>query len=473
MDEVENRYSLAYKQIAKVINSSLQIRKQINSIAASTVKGLHVSGCSVLLLNPQRQYLDIAGSFGLSDTYLHKGPINAHRSYPDILDGKIVAIEDVVTDKRTQYPETACAENLKSLLGAPIVQRDEVVGEIRVYTHERRHFKPNEKDFIATVANFIAVLLEKNELHQYLNDRHESLQSRQKKLTSFSNLPLFPTRQINFSHPSEEEFARLLDFYQVEWLYEPRSFPLAYDHNRITEMFTPDFYLPEIDLYIELTTTKQSLITEKNRKVRHLKELYPDINIRLLNKGDYLKLLAKFGFIPPVENKMAGVQRYLFNKTQIQRRVKSLAKEISADYNGLDLVLIGILKGMICFMSDLMQNISIPLEIDLMAISNPSTTENTSVKITKDLDIDIKGKHVLMVEDIVDTGMTLNFILNYLSAKEPATLKVCTLLDKRIRRLIDVRLDYVGFEIPDEFVVGYGLDVGGKYRNLPFIATLE
>jgi len=124
-------------------------------------------------------------------------------------------------------------------------------------------------------------------------------------------------------------------------------------------------------------------------------------------------------------------------------------------------------------MSDLMQNISIPLEIDFMAISNPSTTENTSVKITKDLAIDIKGKHVLMVEDIVDTGMTLNFILNYLSAKEPATLKVCTLLDKRIRRLIDVRLDYVGFEIPDEFVVGYGLDVGGKYRNLPFIATLE
>ena len=473
MDEVENRYSLAYRQIAKVINSQLPFKKQVNSIAASTVKGIQASGCSIMLLNPQRQYLDIVGACGLSDTYLRKGPLNAHKSYPDILAGKVVAIEDVFTDKRTQYPQAARAENLCSLLGAPIIQRDEVVGEIRVYTCNRRHFRPHEKDFITTVANFVAVLLEKNELQQCLNDRHESLQTQQKKLTSFSSLPLFPPRPINFSHPSEEEFARLLDFYQVEWLYEPRSFPLAYDHGRIVEMFTPDFYLPEINLYIELTTAKQSLITEKNRKVRRLKELYPDINIRLLNQGDYLKLLAKFGFVPPSENKMSGVQKYLFNKTQIQRRVKALAKQISADYNGLDLVLVGVLKGMLCFMSDLMQSISLPLVIDFMAISNPSNKEDTSVKITKDLDTDIKGKHILMVEDIVDTGMTLNFILNYLSAKEPASLKVCTLLDKRVRRLIDVPLDYVGFEIPDEFVVGYGLDVGGKYRNLPFIATLK
>lgn len=473
MDDIENRYSLAYKHIAKVINSSMPFRQQINSVASGTAKGLQASGCVVLLLNPRSEYLDIAGAYGLSDAYLHKGPINARKSYPEIMDGKIVAVDDVFTDKRTQYPQQAKEEKLKSILGAPIIQKDEVVGEIRVYTREKRHFKPNEKDFIATVANLIAVMLEKNELFQYLNDRHESFLAQQKKLTSFSDLPLAPMRQLSFSHPSEEEFARLLDFYQVEWLYEPRSFPLAYDNNRITEMFTPDFYLPEINLYIELTTTKQSLITEKNHKVRCLKELYPDVNIRLLNKVDYLKLLAKFGFMPPDENKMIGIQKYLFNKTQIQRRVKSLAKQISSDYRGSDLVLIGILKGMVCFMSDLMQNISIPLNIDFMAISTPSNKTDISVKITKDLDIDIKGKHVLMVEDIVDTGMTLNFVLNYLSTKEPASLKVCTLLDKRVRRLIDVPLDYVGFEIPDEFVVGYGLDVGGKYRNLPFIAMLE
>lgn len=473
MNEVENRYSLAYKQIGKILNSSMQPKQQFNNIAASAAKGLQASGCTILLLNARKEYLDIAGAFGLSDVYLRKGPINARKSYPEILEGKIVAVDDVLTDNRTQFPRHAVEEKIRSILGAPIIQKDDVIGEIRIYTHDKRHFKPNEKDFISTVANYIAILLEKNELHQYLNDRHESLLSQQKKLTSFSDLPLTPMRQLSFSHPSEEEFARLLDFYQVEWLYEPRSFPLDWDNDRITEMFTPDFYLPEINLYIELTTTKQSLITLKNHKVRRLKELYPDVNIRLLNKVDYLKLLAKFGFMPPDENKMIGIQKYLFNKTQIQRRIRSLSKQISSDYSGTDLVLIGILKGVICFMSDLMQNMTIPVAIDFMAISAPNSKSDTSVKITKDIDIDIKGKHVMMVEDIVDTGMTLNFVLNYLSSKEPASLKVCSLLDKRVRRLIDVPLDYIGFEIPDEFVVGYGLDVGGKYRNLPFIATLE
>jgi hypoxanthine phosphoribosyltransferase len=238
-------------------------------------------------------------------------------------------------------------------------------------------------------------------------------------------------------------------------------------------MFTPDFFLPEINLYIELTTAKQSLITEKNRKVRVLKEMHPDINIRLLNRADYLKLFAKFGFITPAENKMSGLHRYFFSKTQIQRRVKSLAKQISRDYQGQDLILIGILKGVICFMSDLMLNMSIPVAIDFMAISTPADQADTSVQIIKDIDIDISGRNVLMVEDIVDTGMTLNYVLNHLKRYNPASLRVCTLLDKGVRRLIDVHLDYRGFEVPDEFLVGYGLDMGGKYRNLPDIGKLE
>jgi bifunctional protein TilS/HprT len=316
------------------------------------------------------------------------------------------------------------------------------------------------------------VALEKIELNQYLNKYHESNMSQQKKLTSFSDLPMRPVRPMSFGHPSEEEFARLLDFYQVEWLYEPRSFPLASENGRITEMFTPDFYLPEINLFLELTTARQSLITEKNHKVRRLKELYPEINVRLLNKSDYLKLFAKYGFITTGENKMSGVQRLLFSKNQIQRRVKLLAKQISSDYQGQELILVGILKGVVCFMSDLMMNMSIPVAIDFMAISTLDRKVDSAVQIMKDLDTDIENKHVLMVEDIVDTGMTLNYVLNYLSARRPASLKVCTLLDKRVRRLIDVPIDYVGFEVPDEFVVGYGLDVAGKYRNLPDIGIL-
>ncbi len=472
MESNELRCSFAFKQISKTANSSLPVKKVINTVAASTAKALQATGCAVMLLNTHKQYLDILGSYGLSDIYLRKGVINAHKSYPEILDGKTVMVSDISLDKRAQYPEHAAKENIVSMMGAPIIQRDEVIGQIRVYHRQKKQFKPIEKDFISSVANLLSIIIERYELNTYLNKQHEANITQQKKLTSFSSLPLTPIRPINFSHPSEEEFARLLDFYQVEWLYEPRSFPLAWENNRIAEMFTPDFYLPEIDLYIELTTTKQSLITEKNRKLRRLKELYPDINVKLLNKTDYLNLFAKYKFMPLGENKMEGVRKIRLSRTAIQRRTKSLAKQISSDYQGKEIILIGILKGVVCFMSDLMQQISIPVTIDFMAISNPESSTDSQIKITKDLDVQIEKKHVLMVEDIVDTGMTLKYVLNYLSSKKPASLKVCTLLDKRVRRLIDVPLDYVGFEVADEFVVGYGLDFGGKYRNLPFIGEL-
>ena len=123
-------------------------------------------------------------------------------------------------------------------------------------------------------------------------------------------------------------------------------------------------------------------------------------------------------------------------------------------------------------MADLMQHVSLPVTIDFMAVSYYGG-DGQVVRITKDLDASITGKNVLMVEDIVDTGMTLNYVLTHLSAHNPASLRVCTLLNKQARRLIDIPLDYVGFEIPDEFVVGYGLDYGGEYRNLPFIGVLN
>ena len=237
-------------------------------------------------------------------------------------------------------------------------------------------------------------------------------------------------------------------------------------------MFTPDFYLPELDLYIELTTLKQNLLTEKNRKRRRLKELYPEVNIKLLNKNDFLKLLAKYGYGPLGTAKVEGIDRVLYSHAQIQRRVRTLARRISRDYAGQRLMRVGVLKGVVCFMADLMQQLSLPVTLDFMAISYYGG-EDQVVKITRDVDSSITGQHVMMVEDIVDTGMTLNYILGHLSAHNPASLRVCTLLDKRARRLIDVPLDYVGFEIPDEFVVGYGLDFKGEYRNLPFIGILH
>jgi hypoxanthine phosphoribosyltransferase len=277
-----------------------------------------------------------------------------------------------------------------------------------------------------------------------------------------------------FAHPSEREFAQILDFYGLRWAYEPRSFPLRWEDDRVVEMLTPDFYLPDLDLYLELTTLKQSLVTAKNRKIRHMREVYPEINIKLLYRRDYHRILAKFGFGPLAQTDVKGIDRVLFTAPQIQRRVAELGRQISRDYDeGLEPVLVGVLRGMLCFMADLMREISLPAEIEFMAISRYGEPDRQSVQVTKDLDHSIQGKHVILVEDIVDSGMTLNFLLGYLQEKEPATLVVSALLDKRARRIVDVPMKYVGFEVPDEFVVGYGLDYLEKYRNLPFIGALR
>jgi bifunctional protein TilS/HprT len=464
-------YYSALKQITKVANSALSLRRICNSIAKSAAAAVQANGCRILSINPQKEYLITVGSYGLSDLYLKKGPLDVHKSLPDILEGKVVFIADATKDKRVQYPQIALAQGISSVLGVPVLEKGEAIGEIRIYTREPRQFSEADKSFLLSVADICAVVFERAELHQLLEQDYKASE-RRRKSSRVSPLPATALRPTSFAHPSEEDFAKLLDFYCIEWLYEPRSFPLRWEGDKIAEMFTPDFYLPELDLYVELTTLKQHLLTEKNRKLRQLKQLYPEVNIRLLNKNDFLKLLAKYGYGPLGEAKVEGVDRVLYSHAKIQRRVRTLARRISRDYAGQRLVLIGVLKGVVCFMADLMQHLSLPVTLDFMAISYYGG-DGQVVKITRDLDSSITGQHVLMIEDIVDTGMTLNYILSHLSAHNPASLRVCTLLDKKARRLINVPLDYVGFEVPDEFVVGYGLDYKGEYRNLPFIGILH
>ncbi len=274
-----------------------------------------------------------------------------------------------------------------------------------------------------------------------------------------------------FMHISEWEFAGVLDFYGIEWQYEPRSFPFRWEQGRVVEAFTPDFYMPQFDLYVELTTLKSGLRAEKNRKIRLLKEMYPEINIRLLHKAELFRFLTKYGYGPLGPEDVPDVHRILFPAARIQQRVAALGADISRDYAEKEPVLIGVLRGVVCFIGDLLTNISVPASLDFLAIS--SYGGPGAVKILKDLDENIKGRDVILVEDIVDTGLTLNILIEYLMTKRPASLKVCALLDKRIRRLTNVELAYVGFEIPDEFVVGYGLDFRQRYRNLPFIGALK
>ena len=171
----------------------------------------------------------------------------------------------------------------------------------------------------------------------------------------------------------------------------------------------------------------------------------------------------------------APINRILISEDDIKRRVEEMGREISRDYDGKVPILVSILKGGIIFLSDLVRHLTIPHEIDFMSVSSYDNGMETSgvVRILADLNKNIEGDDVLIVEDIVDTGLTLDYIRDILLARHPKTLRICTLLDKKARRRIEVPIDYVGFTIPDTFVIGYGLDYREKYRNLPYVAILE
>ena len=170
-----------------------------------------------------------------------------------------------------------------------------------------------------------------------------------------------------------------------------------------------------------------------------------------------------------------AVGEILIDEETLSTRVAELGAEVSADYQGRDLLLIGVLKGAVFFMADLMRELTVPCEIDFMAISSYGAATDSSgvVRILKDLDINVAGRDVLVVEDIIDSGLTLSYLMRNLESREPASLEVCALMTKPDRREIDVPVRYIGFEIPNRFVVGYGLDFGERYRNLPYVAVLS
>jgi hypoxanthine phosphoribosyltransferase len=169
------------------------------------------------------------------------------------------------------------------------------------------------------------------------------------------------------------------------------------------------------------------------------------------------------------------VEKVLISKEELAKRTKELGQQISSDYRGKDLMLIGVLKGSVVFMADLMKEIDIYCTMDFMAVSSygASTQSPGVVRILKDLDSSIEGKNILIVEDIIDTGYTLKYLIENLKSRNPAEIKICCLLDKPDRRKVELDIDYTGFKIPDAFVIGYGLDYAERYRNLPFIGILK
>lgn len=168
------------------------------------------------------------------------------------------------------------------------------------------------------------------------------------------------------------------------------------------------------------------------------------------------------------------IERVLISQIELEKKVQEIGARISADYEGKEPVFIGVLKGCFIFMADLMRHVSINCSMDFMAVSSYQGTSSTgAVKINKDLNESIEGKHIILVEDILDSGVTLNYLKNYLSVRNPASIRIATLMDKPSRRKADVYADYSCFEVPDAFVVGYGLDYNEKYRNLPYIGVLK
>lgn len=172
---------------------------------------------------------------------------------------------------------------------------------------------------------------------------------------------------------------------------------------------------------------------------------------------------------------MGDIEEILVSHDQINDMVEKLGKRISVDYEGTELVLVGVLKGGFVFLADLMRKITIPVDMDLIAVSSygASTRSSGVVRIIKDMDLNVANKHVLIVEDLVDTGLTLSYLKDLFNTRGPKSVKICTAFDKPSRRKIDIDIEYGGLVVPDKFIVGYGLDYAGKYRNLPDVCTLK
>lgn len=169
------------------------------------------------------------------------------------------------------------------------------------------------------------------------------------------------------------------------------------------------------------------------------------------------------------------IEKVLITEEQIRERTKELGKQIAEEYNGEEVIVVGVLKGCTLFMADLIRNIDLPMQIDFMVASSygADTKSSGNVKIIKDINVDVHDKHVMIVEDIIDTGLTMKNLKEIFEVRQCKSFKICTLLDKKERRVVDISADYIGFDVPNEFVVGYGLDYDGRYRNMPEIGVLK
>lgn len=286
-----------------------------------------------------------------------------------------------------------------------------------------------------------------------------------------------------FAHPAEDTFSRLLSYYRVRWVYEPTSFALGWaTDGRPLQMFTPDFYLPDERLYIELTTMRQRLVTRKNRKLRLLRELYPNVRIKLLYRRDYLRLLEAYaGPGRPAEPCTIG--RVLVPADALAERVAELGARIAADLrlsreaDDGPLLALGVGRGSERFLAKLASVIAArgaAIETDRVDLSRYQSLGGARrVRVSRGPTRSLDGRRVLLVEDVVSTGLSSAYLSAWLGRRGVRALERCALLDRRGARLVDLPVRYAGFEAPNGLLAGFGLDLRREFRDLPFVAVVE
>lgn len=297
-----------------------------------------------------------------------------------------------------------------------------------------------------------------------------------------------PVEEHAFAHPAEEDLARIFSFYRVQWVYEPTTFHLKYrEDGRPAEQITPDFYLPDHDLFIELTTMRQRLVTRKNRKIRRFREIFPSVQIKLLYRKDYDRLVGAYPSPDHVTDPRLG--QTVIEASDIQRRLSELATEIVASTCDLAiqrnpeiceqppaLHLIGVGSGTQHVLADLAARLDLHechVTTDRLMLSRYGNGhDDDQVCIGQAIKFPVAGRDVVLVADIVSSGLSLVYVVNWLHSEGARSVRICTLLDRTEARIIDIPLDFVGFRAPDEVLVGYGLSSCPQFCDLPYIASL-
>jgi hypoxanthine phosphoribosyltransferase len=280
-----------------------------------------------------------------------------------------------------------------------------------------------------------------------------------------------------FAHPAELDFARILTFYRIRWVYEPTTFALTYTpEGRPREMFTPDFYLPDHQLYIELTTMRQQLVTRKNRKFRLMRELHPNVRIKLLYRRDFHRLIDAYR---SGEHRAAGSVELnpLLSEEIVAARIQTMASEIAAATPpGCNLLLLTAGDGALRFgreLADALIDQGLEIETDHIRQTQFRTDEGfRRVRVLRQPATPIEGRRVLLVTDIVSTGMSLTYLLRWLHNRAAKEVEVCTLLNRRDARLIEVPIAHAGFSAPNDLIVGYGMRLRREFGDVPHLATL-